>query len=91
VPKQSVTVHTAEIFGQSGEKVQEKLSEQIATLPSLNKAQLLAIWAENFNKDPPPNLRKELMVPLLAYRMQEREFGGLSTPLGVDCGKLQFL
>jgi hypothetical protein len=58
--------------------VQERLSEQIAALPSLNKAQLLAIWAENFSKDPPPKLRKELMVPLLAYRMQEREFGGLS-------------
>ena len=58
--------------------MQEKLSAQIATLPSLNKAQLLAIWAENFSKDPPPNLRKELMVPILAYRMQEREFGGLS-------------
>ena len=56
----------------------ERLSEQIATLPSLNKVQLITIWAENFNKDPPPNLRKELMVPILAYRMQEREFGGLS-------------
>jgi Protein of unknown function (DUF2924) len=58
--------------------VHDRLSEQIATLPSLSKAQLLAIWAENFSKDPPPNLRKELMVPILAYRIQEREFGGLS-------------
>jgi hypothetical protein len=58
--------------------VHDSLSEQIATLPSLNKAQLLAIWAANFSKDPPPNLRKELMVPILAYRMQEKEFGGLS-------------
>jgi Protein of unknown function (DUF2924) len=58
--------------------VHDKLSEQIATLPSLNKAQLLTIWAENFSKHPPPNLRKELMVPVLAYRIQEREFGGLS-------------
>jgi hypothetical protein len=56
----------------------DSLSEQIATLPSLNKAQLLAIWAENFSKDPPPNLRKELMVPVLAYRIQEKEYGGLS-------------
>jgi hypothetical protein len=39
--------------------VHDRLSEQIATLPSLNKTQLLAIWAENFSKDPPPNLRKE--------------------------------
>jgi hypothetical protein len=58
--------------------VHDRLSEQITTLPSLNKTQLLAIWAENFSEDPPPNLRKELMVPILAYRMQEREFGGLS-------------
>jgi hypothetical protein len=58
--------------------VQETLSAQIEALPTLNKAQLLAIWAENFSKDPPPNLRKELMVPVLAYRMQEKEFGGLS-------------
>ena len=58
--------------------MQERLSDQIAALPSLNKAQLLAIWAENFSKDPPPKLRKELMVPILAYRMQERELGGLS-------------
>ena len=43
--------------------MQERLSAQIAALPTLNKAQLLAIWAENFSKDPPPNLRKELMVP----------------------------
>ena len=55
-----------------------KLTEKIATLPTLDKAQLVVLWAENFNKDPPPTLRKELMVPLLAYRMQERELGGLS-------------
>jgi hypothetical protein len=58
--------------------VHDRLSEQIATLPSLNKAQLLAIWAENFSKDPPPQLHKRLMVALLAYRIQEKEFGGLS-------------
>jgi hypothetical protein len=54
------------------------LSEQIKLLPNLNKTQLLSLWVENFNTDPPPTLRKELMVPILAYRMQEREFGGLS-------------
>jgi hypothetical protein len=58
--------------------MQERLSARIEALPNLNKAQLIAIWAENFSNDPPSTLRKELMVPLLAYRMQEREFGGLS-------------
>jgi Protein of unknown function (DUF2924) len=54
------------------------LSSQIAALPTLDKAQLLKIWADNFTQPPPPKLRKEIMVPVLAYRMQEREFGGLS-------------
>src|ERR1700719_1229443 len=54
------------------------LAREIAELPALNKAQLLPIWRRNFDQDPPPTLRKELMVPILAYRMQEKEFGGLS-------------
>jgi Protein of unknown function (DUF2924) len=75
--KQSVTVHTAD-FSAYGEQVQETLSAQINSLPALSKSQLLIIWAENFSNDPPPKLRKELMVPILAYRIQEKEFGGLS-------------
>ena len=55
-----------------------ELSQKIAELPALNKAQLLPIWRQNFEKEPPPKLRKELMVPILAYRMQERAYGGLS-------------
>jgi hypothetical protein len=54
------------------------LIRKIATLPDLDKAQLLKVWSENFSQGPPAKLRKEIMVPVLAYRMQEREFGGLS-------------
>lgn len=54
------------------------LAEKIEELPGLSKPQLLQIWAENFKTPPPPNLRKDLMVPILAYRIQEREYGGLS-------------
>ncbi len=56
----------------------KNLADRILALPALNKAQLLVIWRENFSKSPPPRLRKELMVPILAYRMQEKEYGGLS-------------
>ena len=44
----------------------------------MNKQQLLVIWKDNFGKAAPPHLRKQLMVPVLAYRIQEREYGGLS-------------
>jgi len=42
------------------------IAETIEKLPTLNKPQLLQIWAENFKTPPPPNLRKDLMVPILA-------------------------
>lgn len=58
--------------------MKKALASEIAALPALKKAQLLPIWRKNFDHDPPPTLRKELMVPILAYRMQEKEFGGLS-------------
>lgn len=54
------------------------LSDQIANLPAMSKAQLLAVWGENFRQAPPASLRKDLMVPILAYRIQEREYGGLA-------------
>jgi Protein of unknown function (DUF2924) len=58
--------------------LERTISEQIAALSGMNKQQLLAIWKENFGKDAPLHLRKQLMVPVLAYRIQEREYGGLS-------------
>jgi len=54
------------------------ITDQIATLPAMSKAELLAIWAKNYNHAPPSTLRKDLMVPILAYRIQEREYGGLA-------------
>jgi hypothetical protein len=61
-----------------GARVEKNLADTISSLPTLNKAQLLILWHENLSKAPPPKLRKELMVPILAYRMQEKEYGGLS-------------
>jgi hypothetical protein len=55
-----------------------RILEQISDLPKLDKPQLLVIWSENFRHPPPSTLRKELMVPILAFRIQEREMGGLS-------------
>jgi hypothetical protein len=54
------------------------LSAQIASLPAMSKPQLLLIWAKNVREAPPASLRKDLMVPILAYRIQEREYGGLA-------------
>ncbi len=58
--------------------MENNLTDRIAALPALNKDQLLLLWRENFSKAPPLKLRKELMIPILAYRIQEKEYGGLS-------------
>jgi len=39
--------------------------------------QLRALWHEVFGKPPHPKLRRELLIPIIAYRLQERALGGL--------------
>jgi hypothetical protein len=53
------------------------LEEEIASLPALSKAELLTRWRERLKQPPPSHLNKPILVPLLAYRLQEQAFGGL--------------
>ena len=55
-----------------------EIDNKLASLPAMNKGALLKMWQECFKHDPPQHLRKELMVPILAYRIQELAYGGLS-------------
>jgi hypothetical protein len=54
------------------------VSEILKTLPEMSKAALCQQWQECFIKPAPEGIRKELMVRMLAYRIQEQAFGGLS-------------
>jgi Protein of unknown function (DUF2924) len=54
------------------------ISERLKILPGMSKAALSGLWEELFNKPVPKRIRKELMVRILAYRIQEQAFGGLS-------------
>jgi hypothetical protein len=53
------------------------LEEEIASLPKLSKAELQAKWREKLKQAPPPHLNKPILVPLLAYKLQEQACGGL--------------
>ena len=44
----------------------------------MDKVALLSVWNQVFPTSPPPGLRTQLMVPVLAYRILEGQFGGLS-------------
>jgi hypothetical protein len=52
---------------------------QIANLPSLSRPQLLDLWLKLYGSAAPLGIRRELMVPFLAYKIQEIAFGGLKT------------
>lgn len=54
------------------------VSERLKTLPGMSKVALCQLWEELFNKPVPERIRKELMVRILAYRIQEQAFGGLN-------------
>src|ERR1700685_1432490 len=54
-----------------------EISTKLQELPRLPKPELLALWQELFAKPAHPRLRRNLMIPILAYRMQERAHGGL--------------
>ena len=55
----------------------DTLADEIAELPKLNRAQLRAKWKSALKKPPPLHLRKQLLVPFLAYKLQEQAYGGL--------------
>jgi hypothetical protein len=39
--------------------------------------ELLKLWRDLFGLVPSPSLRREMLIPILAYRIQEKAFGGL--------------
>lgn len=51
----------------------------LTSLRSLTTKELRALWPQWFDRLPPAKIRRELLVRALAYRMQERAAGGLST------------
>jgi hypothetical protein len=56
----------------------DPVEPRLAVLPTLSKAALGDRWKQFFGSTPPTQLRRDLMIPILAYRIQEQTFGSLS-------------
>ena len=54
------------------------LANQLDSLPKMGKDALCALWRQLFQTTPPHQIRRQLMVRILAYRIQEQAFRGLS-------------
>src|ERR1022692_766474 len=61
-----------------------EINTKLQELPHLPKPELLALWQELFARSAHPRLRRNLMIPILAYHIQERAYGGL-TPSTRKC------
>jgi hypothetical protein len=64
------------------------LEKQLQQLPIVDRKALQALWLELFGNSPHHKLRRELLVPILAYRLQEKAFGGLKPS---TCKRLRHL
>jgi hypothetical protein len=56
---------------------QQAIDQFLARLPGMDYKELRQHWKELFGRDPSPGMRRNHMVPILAYRAQEKAFGGL--------------
>ena len=56
----------------------DPVEKRLAALPTLSKAALCDLWQQFFDSAPSSQLRRDLMIPILSYRMQELTFGSLS-------------
>jgi len=43
----------------------------------MSRTELQKLWQEFFGKPPHPKLRRQILAPILAYRIQEEAHGGL--------------
>jgi DUF2924 family protein len=55
----------------------QKMASELEQLRELNSEELRERWQTLFGAEPPPKLRTSLLVQGIAYRLQERAFGGL--------------
>jgi CubicO group peptidase (beta-lactamase class C family) len=56
----------------------DRISAEIAALASLGIRDLKSRWRAWYGTEPPARISRELLTSAIAYRLQEREFGGLA-------------
>jgi len=65
-----------------------RISDKIAKLCTLSRSELLDLWRELYKNAAPPGIRREILVPFLAYRIQENAHGGLKPTALVELRRI---
>jgi len=74
-----ITVKEASMLLIIGGIMADPIAQRLAELPKLEKAALRELWKDLFNVSASPRMRRHLMIPILAYRLQEQTLGSLTT------------
>lgn len=74
VPGEGAVMATTAKVGSSRERAVVRF---LSRLPSMNHEELRQHWRELFGREPNSGMRRDRMIPFLAYRAQEKAFGGL--------------
>jgi len=54
-----------------------RLTDELASLPALDREGLVERWRALYGIDPPRGVRNKFLIHAIAHRMQENAFGGL--------------
>jgi len=56
---------------------QQAVDQLLSELPTMDRKGLVRLWRTLFDREPSPALRRETLIPILAFRIQVKAFGGL--------------
>ena len=56
----------------------DSVAERLSSLPALEKDALRQLWSELLHAPPSQKLRRDFMIPILSYCLQEEAFGSIS-------------
>jgi hypothetical protein len=56
---------------------EQAITRLLVRLPAMEHKELQQLWRELFGREPSQGMRRNHMIPILAYRAQEKAFGGL--------------
>ena len=66
----------------------EDVAEQLAALANMERNDLIVEWRKLFRSNPPDRIRRELLELGIAWRIQEKAFGGLKKAIASELRRL---
>ncbi len=67
---------------------QEDVAEQLAALATMERNDLIVLWRKQFRSSPPDRIRRDLLELGIAWRIQEKAFGGLKKAIASELRRL---